>query len=140
MKTLLFALFVPAVAMLAEPPVPQKLAVQAKILKFLVKNSSVPGKVLCNDPSLGRELEHQGLKLDPNAKIAWATTQAEVEALSTEGKLIVCDSLGFLAEGASVGIVEEKGHLAVYFHMAHTHVAKVRLNPVVYEMMGSILP
>lgn len=138
MKALL-PLFLATAGLLAQEPLPIQ-GVRARLMKILVHNSSDPGRIACRDSALGAEFMKAGLKVDPAAKVAWATSEEDIRAFATEGKLVATDRASGLREGASVGLVHEKGRLAVYLHLNHVYKAKVRLNPAVYDLLGANLP
>lgn len=114
--------------------------IQARIVAALVKNSSEPGRIAAADPKMAEAFQKAGLKVDPAARVAWAATRDEVAKLAREGKLVVCGAQALLAEGAAVAIFQEQAQPTVYLHVKHVAMAKVRLDPSVYQALGAELP
>lgn len=85
----------------------------AKFLRVLLQATALKG-VACPDKELAGELTNLGVALDPDAKMVWADSPADVARLAKQGRLVVCGTRGLLASGASLAVVAEGGRPAIY--------------------------
>lgn len=134
MKNLLPRLLLPALLLGASQParcdLPPEL--MAKFLKVICTHSGSSGRISIQDAALGKALDGLGVSSDKAAKVAWATTDADVKSLAAAGKLVVCNRLALLPEGGSIAIVEEGGKPAIYLHTGNIALSGAKVS-------GSIL-
>ena len=107
---------------------------QAKFVKILASSAGSAGKVGCSNAALQTELGKVGIANDPSAKVAWASSEAEVKALKAAGKLVLCGKLDWLSAGGSIAIVEEGGKPQIYLHMGNIAASKVPLSDAVLKI------
>jgi len=108
--------------------------IQVKIVKILAVSVGSPGMVVCKDPAFLPYLAKAGFMEGAEAKVAYATTAEEVRSLRGTGRLIICNSIALLTDGAAVALVEEDNRPQVYFHMGHVADCKVQLSDVVLKI------
>ncbi len=107
---------------------------QAKFIKILASSAGSAGKVLCNNAALTTELGKVGVSPDATAKIAWASSEAEVKSLKSSGKLVICGKLEWLSEGGAIAIIEEGGKPQIYLSMRNISASGVTLSDAVLKI------
>lgn len=107
---------------------------RAKFIKVIATNASSAGRVAIKDPVLVKALEALGVTADDTAKVAYATTEAEVKALAGPGRLVVCPELELLPKGASIAIVEEGGRPTVYLHAGNLNASGVKVSAAILSI------
>jgi hypothetical protein len=108
--------------------------VQVKFVKILCASAGSPGKVACKDPDLIAELGKVGLTNDPDCKVAWAATTADIKSLKAAGKLVICGRLEDIAAGGAIAVIEEGGKAVIYLSMSHITGSGVRLTDSVLKI------
>ena len=108
--------------------------VQAKFIKILASSAGSAGKVACANGALVGELTKVGVAADGGAKVAWASSEAEVKSLKGAGKLVICGKLEWLPAGGAIAIVEEGGKPQIYLHMGHIAASGVTLSDAVLKI------
>lgn len=106
----------------------------AKFIKVIATNAGSPGRVDLKDAVLIKALDGLGVTADKAAKVAFATSLAEVKALKAEGKLVICNSLDMLPAGGSIAIVDEDGKAAVYLHTGHINESGAKVSPAILRI------
>jgi len=111
-KILLFAL------LLLTPVLGHAQADLGTLRAKFVKIMAIPtgGKVACKDADMSQALAAQGVSLDPNAQVAWATTPAEVKAYAADKRIVLVPKVELLSNGASLALIEEGGKMVFYLH------------------------
>lgn len=107
---------------------------QAKFIKILAANAGSVGKVACTSPAMLAQFERMGITPDPSAKVAWASSEAEVIAMKAAGKFVLCPDLDWLPKGASVAVIEEGGKAQIYLHMGHIAASGVTLSDSILKI------
>jgi hypothetical protein len=107
---------------------------QAKFVKILANNAGSAGKVACKNATLAAKLGEIQVAVDPGAKVAWASSEAEVAALKGAGKMVICGSLEWLPKGGSIAVVEEGGKPQIYLHMGNIAASGVTLGDAVLKI------
>ena len=106
----------------------------AKFIKVIASNSGSSGKVDIKDADLAKALGGMEVAVDKSAKVAYATTEAEVKALAASGKLVICNRLALLPEGGSIAIVEEEGKPAIYLHTGHIQQSGAKVSASILKI------
>lgn len=106
----------------------------AKFIKVIATNSGSAGKVDVKEADLIKALDSLDVAADKNAKVAFATTEAEVKALRTAGKLVICNRLDLLPVGGSIAIVDEDGKAAIYLHTGHINESGAKVSPAILRI------
>jgi len=107
---------------------------QAKFVKILANNAGSVGKVACKNATLAAKLGEIGMAVDPGAKVAWASSEAEVGALKGAGKMVICGALEWLPKGGAIAVVEEGGKPQIYLHMGNIAASGVTLSDAVLKI------
>jgi hypothetical protein len=107
---------------------------QAKFIKILANSAGSTGKVACKDAALAGELAKMGVSSDAGAKVAWASTEAEVKSLKAAGKLVICGKLEWLAAGGGIAIVEEGGKPQIILSMGNIAASGITLSDAVLKI------
>lgn len=106
----------------------------SRLLKAIAVNSGEGiGRVACNDEEVARALRREGVRVDPTASLAWASTEGEVREFSRSGKLVICPSLAWVDAGAAVVVQVEGGRPVYYLFQDQAKRSGVYLKSVVYH-------
>lgn len=106
----------------------------AKILKIIVSSPDSPSQVAVADSEIAAELGKVGVSIDPEARVLWAITEAEVVKAAKQGRLVVCPNVALLQRGASIALTVEGGRAAIYIHQAHLAASKVAVPDAVVKV------
>lgn len=106
----------------------------SRLLKAIAANSGEGiSRVACNDPEVARALRREGVRVEPTALLAWASSEVEVRELSREGKLVICPNQDWVDAGASVVVQVEGGRPVYYLYQDQAKRSGVYLRAVVYH-------
>jgi hypothetical protein len=109
----------------------------ARILK-LVLTDAKETVISCSDPLLRLELVKLGVKLDPEAKIAWVKTSPEKSKLRGSGRLTISGQVSDLGDGVVVALVGEGGRCVFYVSKANVDANKLAL-PTAIMKLGKVI-
>jgi hypothetical protein len=88
----------------------QARAVQVLLRALHAADLRIPAEVLdCRSVAYEAEFLKLGLRLEPGAKVAWATDAATVRVLAREGRFVLCPDAALLAAGACVALETGSG-------------------------------
>jgi hypothetical protein len=110
------------------------LAIQAKFVKILLSTMNSTGKIDCKDSQMLDALKPMGVVADAGSKVSWASSEDEVKKYKSEGKLVICGKLDWLARGGAVAVVEENGKPQIYLHMGNIAASGVTVSDAVLRI------
>lgn len=105
----------------------------AKLVNMVAKGSSEGGRIACRDEGMAGALRAAGLEVVGGARIAWATTEAEVRALSMMGKLVIGGDPKMINAGAGLVVTEEGGRPRMMVNPRAVQKSGVRLSDAVLK-------
>lgn len=106
--------------------------VAAKLIKIIA--TAAGGKVSCRDSTMKAALEGAGVTVDGDSKIVWATNPVEIKMLRTQNRLVVTGNKSFLANGASIAIVEDGGKPKIFLHQGNITASGVAISDAIYKV------
>jgi hypothetical protein len=130
-KTAVFALILGGCSVWA-PAGELPAEVAAKLVKIIA--TSAGGKVSCRDSSMKTALESAGVTVDSDSKIVWATNPVEIKMLRAQNRLVITGNKNFLANGASIAIVEDGGKPKIFLNQANIAASGVALSDAIYKV------
>ncbi len=104
----------------------------AKLVKVVVNGAG--GKIACRDAAMSGALQAQGIPLEADAKVAWASSPAEAKMLKSMGKLVISGRSELLSAGAAVAVVEEGGKPKILLHYANLSASGVTLSDAILKV------
>jgi hypothetical protein len=119
-----------AIGLRAEDVAPADLV---KFVRLLTSSTGQSGFACGSNMNLRFKLESMGLSTAPSAKIAWASTEAEVKTLKAASKMVVVPKLEWLKLGASAAIVMEDGKPLMYLNLANVKASGLTLPDTVIK-------
>jgi hypothetical protein len=126
MKSLLpAAILLTSVLGLAAQDVPPE--AQVKFIRLLVSSSGQSGFACGSNMALKFKLQSVGFPTPADAKIAWASSEAEVKALKAAGRFAVVPQLAWLKLGAAAALVQEGGNPVLYLNLANVKASGLTL-------------
>ncbi len=106
--------------------------VAAKLVRIIA--TATGGKVSCRDSAMKAALEGAGVTVDGDSKIVWATNPVEIKMLRSQNRLVITGNKSFLANGASIAIVEDGGKPKIYIHQPNIAASGVTLSDAIYKV------
>ncbi len=106
--------------------------VAAKLIKIIA--SSAGGKVSCRDSAMKAALEGAGVAVDGDSKVVWATNPVEIKMLRSQNRLVITGNKSFLANGASIALVEDGGKPKIFLHQPNIAASGVTLSDAIYKV------
>ena len=82
-------------------------ALVARFMHIISSADGGDGRVACAPGEVAQELAKAGIKVDPAAGFAWATTSAEAAAYQKQGKVVVVPSRELLHEGGHLALIAQ---------------------------------
>jgi hypothetical protein len=107
---------------------------QVKFIRLLLSSTGQSGFSCGSNMALKFKLQSLGVSTAANAKIAWASSEAEVKALKASKHMVVVPKLEWLKLGGSVAIVPEDGKPVMYLHMVNVKASGLTLPDSVIKM------
>lgn len=127
LRCIMLGLLVGSQAWSAVPP-----ATVAKIIRIVAAGGD--GKVNCLDPEVAAALSSVGVAADANAAIVYATSDKDVAKFAKQNKLVICNQLELIKQGAVIAIVAEGDRPVVYLSPANAAASNTKIPEVVMKM------
>lgn len=109
-------------------------SISARVLRVVVGSGGSDSRVACTDLEVASELKRLGVEIDPLARVAWASSEAELRALLQRGHLVVCGNPTFLSKGAGLVLALEGGRPVIYINYSNVKSSGVILSDSVLKI------
>ena len=103
----------------------------AKFAAMISAHAGFPTTIDCPNEQMAADLLKFGMKNDSSSKVAWASTQHELEQFSKSNKFIICANREWLSAGASVAIIERGGRLSLEINFSNLRKSGLTLGHII---------
>jgi hypothetical protein len=100
---------------------------QVQFIRQLLSSTGQSSFACGSNMALKFKLQSLGVSTAANAKIAWASTEAEVKTLKASNCMVVVPKLEWLKLGGSVAIVHENGKPVMYLNLVNVKASGLTL-------------